>query len=96
MTRPTVLSTTNVYMIDPTHTPIKQPAVETDPRFLSGPWTGFWLQTGWGKQKMSLSLAFLHWKPVALALDASNVLDGYLLENHGSIPLVTEPSSIPM
>jgi len=36
----------------------EKPSVETDPRFPSGPWTGFWVQRGWGKQRMSLSLAF--------------------------------------
>lgn len=35
-----------------------QPTVETDPRFPSGPWTGFWIQRAMGKQPMSLSLAF--------------------------------------
>ena len=38
---------------------IKQPAVETDPRFPSGPWIGFYIQRGHGKQQMSLSLAFV-------------------------------------
>ena len=37
----------------------KKPAVETDPRFPSGPWIGFWIQRRWGKQQMSLSLAFV-------------------------------------
>lgn len=37
----------------------KQPAVETDPRFPSGPWVGLWIQRGFGKEKMSLSLAFV-------------------------------------
>jgi hypothetical protein len=31
---------------------------ETDPRFPSGPWSGFWIQTGIGRQTMRLSLAF--------------------------------------
>jgi hypothetical protein len=31
---------------------------ETDPRFPSGPWSGFWIQEGMGRQKMRLSLAF--------------------------------------
>ena len=35
-----------------------KPAVETDERFPSGPWVGFWIQRGWGKQKMRLSLTF--------------------------------------
>ncbi len=35
------------------------PAVETDERFPSGPWVGFWIQRGMGKQKMSLSLTFI-------------------------------------
>jgi len=38
----------------------KPPAVETDPRFPSGPWVGFWIQRGLGKQPMSLSLAFVN------------------------------------
>ena len=36
----------------------EQPTVEIDPRFPSGPWVGFWIQDGWGNQRMSLSLAF--------------------------------------
>ncbi|HET6246176.1 MAG TPA: hypothetical protein VFE47_00610 [Tepidisphaeraceae bacterium] len=35
-----------------------RPRSETDPRFPSGPWTGFWVQRGMGKQKMRLSLWF--------------------------------------
>ena len=39
-------------------TPVK-PEVETDPRFPSGPWTGFWLQRCYaGRQWMSLWLTF--------------------------------------
>ena len=35
--------------------------VETDPRFPSGPWTGFWLQRFYvGRQYMSLNLTFIH------------------------------------
>jgi hypothetical protein len=37
----------------------EHPGVETDPRFPSGPWLGFWLQRRLGKQKMSLSLTFI-------------------------------------
>ena len=37
----------------------KKPAVETDPRFPSGPWIGFWIQQRLGKQPMSLSLQFV-------------------------------------
>jgi hypothetical protein len=37
----------------------KQPAIERDPRFPSGPWVGFWIQPGWGKERMSLSLEFV-------------------------------------
>jgi len=37
----------------------QHPAVETDERFPSGPWVGFWIQHGMGKQKMSLSLTFI-------------------------------------
>jgi hypothetical protein len=36
----------------------RRPAIETDPRFPSGPWVGFWIQDVMGKQMMSLSLAF--------------------------------------
>ncbi len=32
--------------------------IETDSRFPSGPWVGFWIQDMMGKQRMSLSLAF--------------------------------------
>lgn len=31
---------------------------ETDPRFPSGPWVGFWIQRAHGKQKMRLSFYF--------------------------------------
>jgi len=33
-----------------------KPQPETDPRFPSGPWVGFWIQRGFGKQRMSLWL----------------------------------------
>jgi len=46
-------------MSDIPETP-KLPTVETDPRFPSGPWVGFWIQSGLGKQPMSLSLAFIN------------------------------------
>jgi hypothetical protein len=37
------------------------PTIETDPRFPSGPWTGFFLQRGYpGKQMMDLRLTFLN------------------------------------
>lgn len=36
----------------------KTPEVERDERFPSGPWVGFWIQRGMGKQRMSLSLTF--------------------------------------
>jgi hypothetical protein len=39
----------------------KQPStigVETDPRFPSGRWTGFWVQSGLGRNYMSIDLAF--------------------------------------
>jgi hypothetical protein len=36
----------------------RKPTVETDPRFPSGPWVGFWIQGGLGKQKMRLILSF--------------------------------------
>jgi hypothetical protein len=37
-----------------------KPSVETDPRFPSGPWTGFWLQKAMpGKHQMRLSLSFV-------------------------------------
>jgi hypothetical protein len=37
----------------------KPPAIETDPRFPSGEWIGFWLQRGWpGKQWMTLAIQF--------------------------------------
>jgi hypothetical protein len=34
------------------------PAAETDPRFPLGPWVGFWIQGGFGKQKMRLAMSF--------------------------------------
>jgi hypothetical protein len=37
----------------------KQPPNETDSRFPSGPWIGFWIQRGIGKHRMSLSLQFV-------------------------------------
>jgi hypothetical protein len=42
---------------------------ETDPRFPSGPWLGFWLQPGFGKQKMRLSLGFAAGKVVGCGAD---------------------------
>ena len=42
-------------MNEPAH---KSSTAETDPRFPSGPWLGFWIQRGYGKQSMSLSLGF--------------------------------------
>jgi hypothetical protein len=37
-----------------------RPSTETDPRFPSGPWTGFWLQRAMpGKHRMRLSLTFV-------------------------------------
>jgi hypothetical protein len=42
----------------PRHKPDNPPPTETDPRFPSGPWTGFWIQTALGRQRMHLSLAF--------------------------------------
>ena len=47
----------------------RRPAVETDPRFPSGPWTGFWMQRGWGKQRMSLSLAFSNGVVTGVGMD---------------------------
>jgi hypothetical protein len=35
-----------------------RPKTETDPRFPSGPWVGFWIQQGMGKQKMRVALWF--------------------------------------
>jgi hypothetical protein len=38
-----------------------QPEVETDPRFPSGKWTGFWMQELYlGRQWMSLTLTFVN------------------------------------
>ena len=36
--------------------------IETDPRFPSGPWVGFWMQQGFGKQKMSLQSVVPRWQ----------------------------------
>src|SRR5579859_7531420 len=52
-----------------------QPAVETDPRFPSGPWVGFWIQNGWGKQQMSLSLAFVKGRIVGSGRDIIGPFD---------------------
>jgi hypothetical protein len=41
------------------HKADNKPTVETDTRFPSGPWMGFWIQRRLGKQQMSLSLAFV-------------------------------------
>src|SRR3954468_17507608 len=38
--------------------PERTPGLETDPRFPSGPWTGFWVQTRLGRQWMTLHLRF--------------------------------------
>lgn len=44
---------------NPSPRPPKPPANETDPRFPSGGWTGFWLQRHYtGRQYMRLHLAF--------------------------------------
>ena len=53
----------------------KRPAVETDPRFPSGPWIGFWIQRGFGKQKMSLSLAFINGRVVGCGRDVVGRFD---------------------
>ena len=50
-------------------------AVEADPRFPSGPWVGFWTQAGWGKQQMSLSLAFLDGRVEGQGRDIVGVFD---------------------
>ncbi|HEY7086654.1 MAG TPA: hypothetical protein VH518_01115 [Tepidisphaeraceae bacterium] len=43
---------------------------ETDPRFPSGKWTGFWLHRAWvGRQYMSLSLTFAQGKVVGEGCD---------------------------
>jgi len=54
---------------------VKQSAFETDPRFPSGPWIGFWIQRGWGKQKMSLSLAFINGRVVGCGRDVVGRFD---------------------
>jgi hypothetical protein len=36
----------------------KKPTTETDSRFPSGPWIGFWIQPRLGKQRMTLWLQF--------------------------------------
>ena len=48
-----------IAMTQPQDKPPNPLPTETDPRFPSGPWLGFWIQTGLGKQPMSLSLAFV-------------------------------------
>jgi hypothetical protein len=53
----------------------QQPAVETDPRFPSGPWIGFWIQRGFGKQKMSLSLAFINGRVIGCGRDVVGRFD---------------------
>jgi hypothetical protein len=42
---------------------------ETDPRFPSGPWTGFWIQSGLGRQRMLLSLAFAQGRVIGHGTD---------------------------
>ena len=37
----------------------EKPQPEADPRFPSGPWTGFWIQRGAGKQKMQVGFTFI-------------------------------------
>jgi hypothetical protein len=53
----------------------KQPAVETDSRFPSGPWVGFWIQRGWGKHQMSLSLAFVNGRVIGYGRDVVGRFD---------------------
>jgi hypothetical protein len=56
-------------MSDSLDKPIRQPASETDPRFPSGPWTGFWVQGRLGKQRMSLSLSFTEGRVTGIGRD---------------------------
>jgi hypothetical protein len=37
---------------------LQAPPAEADPRFPSGPWSGFWIQDGMGRQTMRLTLSF--------------------------------------
>jgi hypothetical protein len=39
---------------------LPQTSVETDPRFPSGRWTGFWIQSGFGRSYMSIELKFVN------------------------------------
>jgi hypothetical protein len=45
------------------------PGLETDPRFPSGPWTGFWIQQSMGRQWMSLRMQFKEGKVTASGSD---------------------------
>ena len=50
--------------------PDRTPGLETDPRFPSGPWTGFWVQTHLGRQWMTLHLRFKDGKVAGDGVDS--------------------------
>jgi hypothetical protein len=49
--------------------PSSRPTAETDPRFPSGPWVGFWIQRELGRQTMRLSLGFSAGKIIGAGVD---------------------------
>jgi hypothetical protein len=55
--------------------PDNQQTLETDPRFPSGPWTGFWIQRRHGRQKMSLSLSFMNGRVFGTGRDMIGCFD---------------------
>jgi hypothetical protein len=55
--------------------PANDRPTETDPRFPSGPWTGFWIQQPFGKQTMSLSLAFSEGRVTGTGRDIIGLFD---------------------
>ena len=52
-----------------------KPSAVTDERFPSGPWVGFWIQRGMGRQKMSLSLSFIAGKVTGSGCDVIGRFD---------------------
>jgi hypothetical protein len=58
--------------------------LETDPRFPSGPWVGFWIQQGLGRKWMRLRLKFLDGRVTG---DGHDCIGRFLF--HGSYDLST-------
>src|SRR5437870_3038689 len=57
----------------------RAPGLETDPRFPSGPWKGFWLQTHMGRQWMSLRFVF---KDGKVSGQGDDVIGRFIFSGH--------------